>query len=146
MARHLNSERGVDAPKPLVLVVDDDIRAARVFVRMLREDGFDVELAHDGASAIGRLSRAPAPDVLVTDLQMPHADGLAVAKYARACWPGLPIFVVTGYPELVAVRVKSFDPAPQVFTKPLDYAELCRELSRAAWNEADPEKTRDTPA
>lgn len=125
---------GVDAPLPkqnLVLVVDDDVRTARLFVRMLREDGFEVELAHDGAAAIGRLGRAPMPDALVTDLSMPHADGLAVAKYAQACRPGLPVFLVTGYPELAARRTSALDPEPQVFTKPLDYAELSRELALA---------------
>lgn len=117
-------------PRRLVLLVDDDIRSARVFVRMLREDGFDVEVAHDGAHAIGRLSRAPAPDVLVTDLQMPHADGIAVAKYARSCNPTLPIFMVTGYPDIVAARAKAFDPEPRIFTKPLDYPTFAKELDR----------------
>ncbi|UQA62557.1 response regulator [Polyangium aurulentum] len=115
----------------LVLVVDDDVRTARLFVRMLREDGFQVELAHDGAAAIGRLGRAPLPDVLVTDLSMPHADGLAVAKYAQACRPGLPVFLVTGYPDLVARRMGSLDPEPQVFTKPVDYDELSTKLVQA---------------
>jgi len=118
-------------PRRRVLLVDDDIRSARVFVRMLREDGFDVELAHDGAAAIGRLSRTPALDVLVTDLQMPHADGIAVAKYARSCNPTLPIFMVTGYPELVALRAKAFDPEPRIFIKPLDYPSFAKALDRA---------------
>jgi CheY-like chemotaxis protein len=118
-------------PRRLVLLVDDDIRSARVFVRMLREDGFEVEMAHDGAVAIGRLSRAPAPDVLITDLQLPHADGIAIAKYARSCIPALPIFMVTGYPDLVALRAKAFDPAPLIFTKPLDYQVFAKELDRA---------------
>jgi two-component system response regulator MprA len=130
----LKTRAGVKAPlskRSLVLVVDDDVRTARLFVRMLREDGFEVELAHDGASAIGRLDRAPLPDVLVTDFSMPHADGLAVAKYAQACRPGLPVFLVTGHPELVARRMGSLDPEPQVFTKPLDYAELSTKLALA---------------
>ncbi|MDI1447582.1 response regulator [Polyangium sp. 6x1] len=110
--------------------MDDDIRSARVFVRMLREDGFDVEVAHDGAVAIGRLSRGPLPHVLVTDLHMPHADGIAVAKYARSCDPTLPIFMVTGYPELIAAHARAFDPAPRVFTKPLDYPTFAKELDR----------------
>lgn len=111
--------------------MDDDIRATRLFVRMLSEDGFDVELAHDGAEAIGRLSRAPTPDVLVTDLKMPHADGIEVAKYARSRRPDLPIFMVTGYPDRASSRAKSFDPVPQVFTKPIDYAAFTAELVRA---------------
>jgi len=113
----------------LILVVDDDVRTARVLVRMLRDDGFQVELATDGAAAIGRLARQPIPDVLVTDLRMPHADGVAVARYARSQRPDLPVFVVTGYPELVAPgTAQTFDPPAVVHTKPLDYGALSKEL------------------
>jgi two-component system response regulator MprA len=119
-------------PKPaaLILVVDDDVRTARLLARMLREDGFNVELAVDGAAAIGRLSRSPMPDVLVTDLRMPHADGSAVASYARSRRPGLPVLVVTGYPELAPQEGDGLDPAPLVLSKPLDYARLSEELRR----------------
>ncbi len=114
----------------LVLVVDDDVRTARLLVRMLREDGFNVELAVDGAAAIGRLARLPIPDVLVTDIQMPHADGVAVARYARSLRPGLPVLVVTGYPEMVPRYPDELDPAPIVLSKPLDYSRLNDELHR----------------
>jgi CheY-like chemotaxis protein len=116
----------------LILVVDDDVRTARLLVRMLREDGFDVELAVDGAAAIGRLGRSPIPDVLVTDIQMPHADGVAVARYARSLRPGLPVLVVTGYPERVPRYPDELDPAPTVLSKPLDYSRLDHELRRVA--------------
>ena len=115
--------------KKRILVVDDDIRATQIFARMLREDGHDVDVAHDGAEAIDHLSGAIIPDILVTDIQMPYADGFAVALYARSRQPCLPIFFVTGYPERVSRRMKSLNPAPKVFVKPLDYAALVTELT-----------------
>jgi len=119
------------AEPALILVVDDDVRTARLLVRMLRDDGFEVELATDGASAIGRLARQPTPDVLVTDIRMPHADGVAVAKYARSRRPGLPVVVVTGYPEMVAPGAnQSLVPPAIVHTKPVDYGSLRDELRR----------------
>lgn len=119
-------------PKPaaLILVVDDDVRTARLLARMLQEDGFDVELAIDGAAAINRLARSPIPDILVTDLRMPHADGVAVASYARSRRPGIPVLLVTGYPDLVSRDGNVLDPAPTVLSKPLDYARLRDELGR----------------
>lgn len=111
-----------------MLVVDDDARTARLLARMLREDGFDVELALDGAMAIARLGRSPMPDVLVTDISMPHADGIAVSRYARSRSPNLPIVLVTGYPELVPNARNALVPSPTVFTKPLDYAKLSAAL------------------
>jgi two-component system response regulator MprA len=113
------------------LVVDDDVRTARILSRMLREDGFEVELAADGAAAIGRLARTPVPDVLVTDLRMPHADGMAVARYARSHRPDLPIVIVTGYPDMAPLGSGALDPAPTVMTKPVDYARLSDAIQRA---------------
>jgi two-component system response regulator MprA len=121
----------MNAKRTLILVADDDVRTARILMRLLQEDGFHVELAQDGATAIARLTREPRPDILVTDLQMPYVDGMTVAKYARACKPGLPIFLVTGYPDRAARKQHTLDPAPRVFTKPLDYAALSQELVRS---------------
>jgi two-component system response regulator MprA len=126
------------AKQALILVADDDVRTARILLRLLQEDGFLAELAQDGAAAIARLTREPRPDILVTDLQMPYVDGMTVAKYARACRPGLPVFLVTGYPDLVARKQHALDPAPRIFTKPLDYTMLSRELVRSAARERQP--------
>src|SRR4051812_36598948 len=101
----------------LLLIVDDDVRTARILVRMLREDGYNVEHAIDGATAIGRLARSPLPDVLVTDLRMPYADGMAVARYARSRRADLPVLVITGYPHLVT-KEEELDPALMVLSKP----------------------------
>ncbi len=109
-------------PAPLVLVVDDDARSARLIAQMLREDGFNVEVVLDGAQAIARLTQAPLPDVLVTDLSMPHADGNSVTVFARSQKPGLPVIFVTGYPHLATAQIG--EPSPTLFTKPLAYAEL----------------------
>lgn len=111
-------------PGKRVLVVDDDVRTARLLARLLVEDGFEVELATDGAAAIARLSRSPLPDALVTDLRMPHADGIAVARYARSRKPRIPIFIVTGYPELLTRLDDLIDCDTRVFPKPLAYLEF----------------------
>jgi CheY-like chemotaxis protein len=115
---------------PLILVVDDDTRTARRLAQLLREDGYAVEVAGDGAAAVGRLSRQPLPDFVITDIQLPHVDGAAVARYARAGRPNVGIFFVTGYPELVEVRLGEPSSDTVVFTKPLDYDALRAELAR----------------
>lgn len=116
----------------MILLVDDDVRSARTLARMLRDDGFDVELASDGAMAIARLVRQPVPDALVTDLRMPHADGIAVALYARARCAKMKVVMVTGYPEVAARAQAEFDPPPFIFTKPFSYDDLAAKLKGAA--------------
>jgi two-component system response regulator MprA len=110
-----------------VLVVDDDVRSARTLANMLREDGWIVDIAIDGVTAIARLSRAPLPSVLVTDLHLPSADGNVVSRYARAQKADMPIIIVTGYPERVG---NGLHPKPIVLTKPIDYAQLSATLER----------------
>jgi CheY-like chemotaxis protein len=114
--------------RALVLVVDDDVRSARRLATMLREDGYDVDVTSDGATAIARLSRGPIPSVLITDVHLPNADGMAVSRYARSRRNDMPIFVVTGYPELAAQLERDLVPHPIVFTKPLVYADLSAAL------------------
>ncbi len=123
----LEVDMTVDEPAaapPLILLVDDDVRTARVLLRMLTDDGFEVDLATDGAAAIGRLGRGPIPDVLITDLRMPHADGVAVARYARSRRPGMPVVFLTVYPELMHGAHQDFVPPAIIHTKPVDYTAL----------------------
>jgi len=114
---------------PLILVADDDVRTARRLALLLREDGYAVEVVGDGAAAIARLSQPPPPDVLITDMQLPHVDGRAVAGYARKGKSDVFVIFVTGNPELVGTRPDEPVEGWAVFTKPLDYDALRRELA-----------------
>ena len=116
----------------LLLLVEDEARSARVLAKMLREDGYDVELAFDGADAIARLIRQPVPDILLTDFSLAHADGIAVAEYARSRRPSMPVLMLTGYPEIATRLIEALEPRPVVFSKPLDYESVTRELRRVA--------------
>lgn len=75
-----------------VLVVDDqpDIRMLACIV--LSTNGFDVEEAPDGATALERLRAADPPDLVLLDLWMPAPDGMAVLDTIRA--EELPVKVV----------------------------------------------------
>jgi len=116
---------------PIVLLVDDDLRTARRMAEMLREDGFAVEIARDGAAAVARLSRSPVPDALVTELTIAHADGLAIGRFARNQRPGIPVMVLTGYPNLFHADAFADGPPATLFTKPVDYVVLRSALRRA---------------
>lgn len=118
-------------PQVVVLLVDDDVTVTRLLARMLREDGYGVETLVDGAGAIARLANGARPDVLVIDYRLPHADGLAVASYARARFPGIPVIVITSWAELVAKSATILTPPPVVLGKPLVYSDLKREIAQA---------------
>jgi len=121
----------VIAQRSLILIVDDDARNASLLGRLLRSDGFDAEVTTDGAAALARLTRSPAPDALITDFHLAHADGLAVGRYARSRRARIPIFVVTGDPSAVARAADPLGEPTVVLTKPVDYADLVVRLRAA---------------
>ncbi|HKY36718.1 MAG TPA: response regulator [Polyangiaceae bacterium] len=120
------SESSRPQPKK-VLLVDGDFRTAQRLADLLRDDGFEVDVARDGSTAIARLARAPLPDALVSELKLPLADGAAVARFGRAQHSGLEVVFVTRDPNLLAPGLLTSAP-PHVLTKPLDYARLLEVL------------------
>lgn len=114
-----------------VLLVDADFRSGSRLAGLLREDGYEVEVAREGASAISRLSRAPRPTVLITELTVALADGAAIARYGRSLDPSLRVIVLTRHPNLV-VPASFGSPAPAVLTKPLEYTRLLELLQEGA--------------
>lgn len=113
-----------------VLLVDDDYRTSQRLAEQLQGDGFDVEVARDGATAIARLARAPLFDTLVTELALPLCDGTVVARFGRSQHAGLAVVVVTREPGLFVPAAVS-DPPPVLLTKPLEYPLLLEALCPA---------------
>ncbi len=116
-----------------VLLVDADYRTSRRLADLLGDDGFQVQVLCDGASAISRLARSPLPGALITELAMPLADGETIARYARSRDPAIQIVVLTRHPHLLKPESIQ-NPAPVVLTKPLDYARLLEVLREARQN------------
>ncbi|MFO0756977.1 MAG: response regulator [Byssovorax sp.] len=111
-----------------ILVAEDDTRVARVLGQLLREDAYDVEVVSDLDAAVARLSRGPAPDVVVTDLRRPFGADMAVISCARAARSGLPIVVIASDVWHAQQIHQSMSPPPKVLPKPLVYEHLCEAL------------------
>jgi DNA-binding response OmpR family regulator len=65
------------------LIVDDDLVVADVVSFVMRRAGFETAVCHDGQSAVDCWQRV-APDLVILDLNLPGADGLAVCRRLRA--------------------------------------------------------------
>jgi two-component system NtrC family response regulator len=81
---------------PFILLVDDDRSLLRVTEFQLQEAGYRVITAGNGPDGLKQLS-AQKFDLLITDLNMPGMDGIALVQSARRQWPNLPIIVITAY-------------------------------------------------
>ena len=81
----------------VALVVDDSMLIRHTVCRFLEERGFAVESATNGQEALEVLKRS-APDIVVTDMQMPKMDGseLITALKSQASTKNIPIVIVAG--------------------------------------------------
>src|SRR5256885_16877743 len=103
-----------------ILVVDDETAVRESLRRALTLDGYDVELAADGAEALYRLDTGDVqPDAIVLDLLMPNFDGLETARRLRGTGNRTPILMLTARDEVEA-RVAHGDAAADHYVvKPL---------------------------
>ena len=106
-----------------ILVVDDDPAVLDSLRRSLSFNGYDVDVAVDGADALAQIG-AQQPDALVVDVMMPRLDGLDTTRALRAAGNDLPILVLTAR-DAVADRVDGLDAgADDYLTKPFSLEEL----------------------
>lgn len=83
-----------------VLLAEDDPAVREITAEVLREMGYDVIEATDGASALRQLTALPRIDLLVCDLALPGGvNGRRVAETGRALRPCMKVLFITGYGE-----------------------------------------------
>jgi diguanylate cyclase (GGDEF)-like protein len=116
----IRSFPGGDLAKPLVLVVHDDDTKRVTLAGGLRADGFRVEEAADGTTALERVA-ALRPGLVVLDLAMPGVDGFEVCARIRAL-PAValtPVLVLTGLDDPGALERAFGVGATDFVTKPV---------------------------
>jgi two-component system response regulator MprA len=107
-----------------ILVVDDERAVRESLRRALELEGYEIELAEDGAQALERLEAEPEPDAMVLDILMPGVDGLEVSRTLRRKGSKLPILMLTARTQ-VEDRVEGLDAgADDYLTKPFALEEL----------------------
>jgi two-component system, cell cycle response regulator CpdR len=85
---------------PRVLIADDEDSMRSLVARAIGMDGHTIVTAQDGAEALEILIReSGAFDLLLTDIQMPVMDGIALALTAARDFPDLTILLMTGFAD-----------------------------------------------
>jgi two-component system chemotaxis response regulator CheY len=117
-----------------VLVVDDEEAIRKIAVRSLTKAGYEVVEAENGERAIAALNSDDNPlmvDAILCDIHMPKINGHEAIAYFRAQYPGVPIVVLTGYPEvdravsLMRAGVKDY------LVKPISKEDLIAVIAKA---------------
>lgn len=117
---------------PRVLIADDEASMRALVARAISMDGHETVTAADGAEALDILTRERGGfDLLLTDIQMPVMDGIALALSAARDFPDLTILLMTGFADQ-RERARGLDAiVTDVLTKPFSLADLRATVKRA---------------
>jgi len=108
-----------------VLIADDEDSMRSLVARAIAMDGHDTVTAQAGAEALEILTReAGAFDLLLTDIQMPIMDGIALALSAARDFPRLTILLMTGFAHQRERASNLSAIAHDVITKPFSVADI----------------------
>jgi two-component system, OmpR family, response regulator len=106
-----------------ILLIEDDLEAARLLLKGLRASGYSVDHAADGREGLARAT-AGRFDLIVTDRMLPHVDGLAIIERLRRQGIGTPVLVLSALGG-VDDRIRGLKAGGDDYlTKPFAFAEL----------------------
>ena len=114
-------------PEFSVLVVDDNESIREVLAIVLSGSGYRCESAKNGVEAMQRVRQARF-DAVVTDLEMPEMDGIALTRELRQQFSSLPVMVMTGYSDDDHRETAFRAGAREFLSKPFDIPDLIKKL------------------
>ncbi len=98
--------------KPLILVVDDEPGVRSALSGVLRDEGYQVDAVDSGEACLDRLART-AYDVVLLDVWLPGADGLATLERMRERQVDAPVIMISGHGSIEsavrAIKLGAFD-------------------------------------
>ncbi|MCW5923097.1 MAG: response regulator [Saprospiraceae bacterium] len=120
--------------KHKILVVDDEDDVAQLirqkFRRQIREGEYEFVFAQNGKEALTRLHEHPDIEVVLSDINMPEMDGLALLQKIDETHPLLKTVIISAYGDMANIRTAMNRGAFDFITKPLDFNDLEQTLRK----------------
>ncbi|MFC1857154.1 FAD-dependent oxidoreductase [Thermodesulfobacteriota bacterium] len=120
MSQKSDTRKDNSAAQPQVLLMEDEISVAKGLQLVLSEEGYGVDVAMTGESALDTIGHKGF-DLLVADLRLPDMDGMEVIKRVKNERPATKVIVITGYANvpsaIEAMKIGAVDYLPKPFTE-----------------------------
>ncbi len=113
--------------KPTILIVDDEKTVCETLSEVLREEGYETEMAFDGDEAIQKIAKQKF-DVVFCDLRMPKTDGLKVLEKVEEISPETFFIVITAYGSMETTLEALKKGAYDYVVKPLIFDDILLKL------------------
>ena len=118
-----------ESPAPRILVVDDEVLIADTIAQILNRSGFIAEVAYSGAQAI-ELAKRHCPELVLSDVMMPHVDGVEAAIRIREHCPDTRIVLFSGQAATVEILARARERGHEfeLLPKPIHPTQLIKHL------------------
>lgn len=113
-----------------IIVADDEEIVLSLLRDTLEDEGHAVEVAANGPEALKLIEASPA-DLIITDIRMPHMDGIELAARARELCPDLVVIFMTGYADLNSAKDAIKQGAFEYILKPFELTEIRQAVTKA---------------
>ncbi len=119
-----------------ILVVEDDVSLAAALARILEDNGYAVDVVHDGNAGVA-WGESGLYDVIILDVMLPGQDGFSVARALRRSSVSTPVLLLTAR-DATADKIAGLDAgADDYMTKPFSPAELMAHLRALTRRQGD---------
>jgi len=106
-----------------ILLIEDDVKVAQFLVKGLSEQGYAVDVCHDGEAGLAAFAKHPY-DLVILDWMIPKMDGIEVCRRIRETSAKAPILFLTAK-DSTSNKVQGLDAgADDYLTKPFSFLEL----------------------
>ena len=124
-----------------ILIVEDELHLAEGLLFNLQAEGYEVQLAHDGETALALLAEKPEFHAVLLDVMLPGKDGFTVTRELRGAGNYVPVLMLTarGRPEdvLDGLEAGADDYLPKPFDLSILLARLHVLLRRMQWQQRE---------
>jgi CheY-like chemotaxis protein len=117
---------GAQSNKETILLVEDEIGNREILTEILRDLGYTVIDAPDGATALSAVRQGVPIDLVLTDYRLPDMTGLDVVRTLRRTLPEVPVIMLTAYGNIEGYFQSLSLGVFEYIHKPIDKNELER--------------------
>ncbi|HTP58489.1 MAG TPA: sigma-54 dependent transcriptional regulator, partial [Spirochaetia bacterium] len=103
-----------------ILVIDDEPNVRTVLAMLLEDDGYEVMTAEDGQKGLSMIDSASDVDLVISDLKMPGADGMALLRSLKQQGRDIPLVMITAYGSIEKAVEAMKSGAADFITKPFN--------------------------
>lgn len=114
-----------------ILVIEDDLRMKELISEILISEGFNVTSFSEPRDALIKLESS-AFDIVITDLKMPHMDGIEVLEFCKTKFPDMPVIIITAHGTIESAIDAMKKGAYDFIQKPFDPDQVVLVVKRAS--------------